>query len=151
MQIQQLNRTNPERVLIVVKNVDGSGSITTGLGVAFPLTAANASIDGVSTIKLTAGTWAGFAGIAAQDIAINQYGLVTCWGLAASTQISAVGTSITVTAGDQLKFGATGTGAFFSSVLAEATSTQFYKYLHVAQSQTISANPSWTQVIVRAL
>ena len=34
MEIQQINRTDPERVLISVRNVDGGGSITTGMAVA---------------------------------------------------------------------------------------------------------------------
>jgi len=148
MQIQQLNKNSADRVLIVVKNVDGGGSITTGLAVA--LCEAGASIDGVSAVKLTGARGKGFAGIAAGDIAINAFGLVTAWGYAASVQISAVGSSITVTAGDVLKPGAVA-GTLFSAIANEAISTQLYKYVYVASSQTISANPVWTAGIVRAL
>lgn len=149
MQIQQVNRVDAEKVFILVKNVDGTGSMTTGLGVA--LCPAGASVDGVSATILTAATWKGFVGVANQDIAINAFGLVQSWGFANSVQISGVGTSITVTAGDTLKFGAASTGAFFSSVLAENLSTQLYKYLFVATTQTVSANPVWTSAIIRAL
>lgn len=150
MQTAQLNQTTAEKVLLLVKNVDGGGSITTGLGAAFPLAAANASIDGISTVKITAALWPGFAGIAIQDIAINAFGLVQAYGLVSSIQISAVGTSLTVTAGDQLKAGAVA-GTFFSSVAPETTSTQYYKYLHVGGTLAISANPVWVTGIVRAL
>jgi hypothetical protein len=151
MLIQQLNRTDPERVQIMVKNVDGGGSITTGLGVAFPIS--GASIDGVSSVRATGGLARGFVGVATQDIAINGFGLVTAWGYVNSVQISNVGTSITITAGDQLKIGAVA-GTFFSSVLAEATSTQYYKYVYAAATVPVdlsNLNQSFVSGIVRAL
>lgn len=148
MQIQQLNRTDAEKVFILVKNVDGTGSMTTGLAVC--IAEAGASIDGVSATLSTAAKWKGFVGIAAQDIAINSFGLVQSYGFAASVQISGVGTSITVTAGDVLKAGAI-TGTLFSSQTNEALSTQLYRFAYVATTQTVSANPVWTSAIIRAL
>lgn len=150
MQIQQVNRVDAEKVFIIVKNVDGGGSITTGMGTN--LCAAGASIDGVSAVRSATSTagWVGFVGFANQDIAINAFGLVQNWGFVSSAQISGVGTSITVTAGDVLKPGAVA-GTLFSSVAAETLSTQLYRFSYVATTQTISANPSWTSVVVRAL
>lgn len=148
MLIQQLNRTDAERVQVIFSNVDGSGSITTGLGIAY----ANAgnSIDGVGATKYAAAGVKGFAGVAAQDVAINSYGRATVWGYANSVQVSGVGTSITVTAGDILKPGAVA-GTFFSSILNEAVSTLFYKYVYVASTLTVSANPVWVAGVIRAL
>lgn len=146
MQITQLNRVDADRVQIVVKNVDGSGSITTGTGV--DLVVAGASIDGVSALKSAASTHKGFVGVAAQDIPINGWGLVTVWGLANSVLISNVGTSITVTRGDTLVPGGVG-GTFFSSVTDAAMSSVLYKYVIAASSQTISA-AAYVQGIVRA-
>lgn len=151
MIIQQLNRTDPERIQLVVKNVDGGGSITTGLGVSFPIT--GASIDGISSVRTTAALARGFIGVAIQDIAINGFGLVTAWGLVNSVQISNVGTSITITAGDQLKVSGIA-GQFFSSVAAETTSTQYYKYVYAATTVPVdlsNLNQSFVQGIVRAL
>lgn len=151
MLIQQLNRTDPERVQIVVKNVDGGGSITTGLGVAFPVS--GASIDGVNAVRSTAALQRGFVGVATQDIAINGFGLVTAWGYVASVQLSNVGSSITVTAGDILKPGAVA-GTFFSSLTNEATSTLLYKYVYAAGTipTAISAlGEAFVPGIVRAL
>lgn len=151
MLIQQLNRTDPERVQLMVKNVDGGGSITTGLGAAFPIT--GASIDGISAVKFTGALQRGFVGVATQDIAINGFGLVTAWGLVNSVQISNVGTSITITAGDQLKASGVA-GMFFSSILAEATSTQYYKFVYAASTVPVdlsNLNQSFIQGIVRAL
>jgi hypothetical protein len=127
MLIQQLNRTDAEKIQIVVKNVDGGGSITTGLGAALVQT--GASIDGISAVRSTAALWKGFVGVSQQDIAINGFGLVTAWGFANSVAISNVGTSITVTAGDYLRPGAAA-GTFFSGqAAAETLSTLLYRYV----------------------
>lgn len=151
MIIQQLNRTDPERIQIQVKNVDGGGSITTGLGACFPIS--GASIDGISAVRSTGALARGFVGVAVQDIAINGFGLVTAWGQVNSVQISNVGTSITITAGDQLKAGSVA-GTFFSSLLAEATSTQYYKFVYAATTIPVdisNLNQSFVQGIVRAI
>jgi hypothetical protein len=151
MLIQQLNRTDPERVQIMVKNVDGGGSITTGLGVAFPVS--GASIDGISSVRATGALARGFVGVATQDIAINGFGLVTAWGYVNSVQISNVGTSITITAGDQLLAGAVA-GTFFSAIAPAATSTQYYKYVYAAATVPVdlsNLNQAFVSGIVRAL
>lgn len=151
MLIQQLNRTDAEKIQLMVKNVDGGGSITTGLGACFPIS--GASIDGISSVKATAALARGFVGVATQDIAINGFGLVTAWGYVNSVQISNVGTSITITAGDQLKPGAVA-GTFFSAVAPEATSTQYYKYVYAATTVPVdlsNLNQSFVAGIVRAI
>jgi len=149
MLIQQIIR-EPEVVQIIVKNVDGSGSITTGLGVA--LVASGASIDGVSAVKSAAATIKAFAGVAAEDIPINGYGRVTVWGLAPVVQLSNVGTSITITRGDTLKPGAVA-GTFFSSVTDAAMSTLLNKYIIAASTPVAISTGSQAvcQGIVRAL
>lgn len=150
MLIQQLNRTDPERVQIVVKNVDGGGSITTGLGVSFPIT--GASIDGISSVRTTGALARGFIGVATQDIAINGFGLVTAWGYVNSVQISNVGTSITITAGDQLLVSGIA-GQFFSVITPQATSTQYYKFVMAATTVPVdlsNLNQSFVAGIVRA-
>lgn len=149
MLIQQIIR-EPEVVQIIVKNVDGSGSITTGLGVA--LVASGASIDGVSAVKSAAATIKAFAGVAAEDIPINGYGRVTVWGLAPVVQLSNVGTSITINRGDTLKPGAVA-GTFFSSVTDAAMSTLLNKYIIAASTPVAISTGSQAvcQGIVRAL
>lgn len=150
MLIQQINRDNPETVKLVIKNVDGSGSITTGLGVS--LVQAGASIDGNSAVKYAAANLEGFAGVADQDIPINGFGVVTAWGLANSVQISHVGTSITVTRGDILKPGAVA-GTFFSSITDQALSTLLYRYVIAATTPVAVSTKaqSFAKGIVRAL
>ena len=148
MQIQQLNRADAERVQLVIKNVDGGGSITTGRGAFFVTLAA--SFDGIGSARSTGAGIPTFVGIAAQDVPINGFGLVTAWGYAASVEISCVGTSITVTAGDILKPGAVA-GTFFSSLASEAISTLLYKYVVNGTTITISSPITYVQGIVRAL
>lgn len=150
MLIQQINQADPERVLIVVKNVDGGGSMTTGLGVS--LAQAGASIDGISAVLMAAANLEGFVGVARQDIAINAYGLVTAWGMADSVLLSHVGSSITVTAGDILKPGAV-SGTFFSSVTDQAVSTLFYRFVLAATTPVAVSTQaqSYCKGIVRAL
>ena len=148
MLIHQINRSDAERVLIMVKNVDGSGSITTGMGVN--LVQAGASIDGIGAIRSTAATIEGFCGVAKQDIAINGFGLVTAWGYAASVYISNVGSSITITRGDILKPGAVA-GSFFSSLTDEAMSTLLYRYVIAADTTVAVSALNWQQGVVKGL
>lgn len=151
MLFQQLNRTDPERVQIMIKNVDGGGSITTGLGVCIPVS--GASIDGVSAVRATAGLQRGFVGVATQDIAINGYGTATVWGYVNSVQISNVGTSITITAGNVLIPSAIA-GQFFSTVTDAAMSTLMYRYVTAASTvggDLSNLNLSFVSGFVRAL
>jgi hypothetical protein len=145
MLIQQLNRTDAEKVQIIVKNVDGGGSITTGMGAALVQT--GASIDGISAVRSSASLWKGFVGVAAQDIAINGFGLVTSWGYANSVAISNVGTSITITAGDYLKPGAVA-GTFFSAqAAAETLSTLLYRYVVAATTVPVDISNAATSYV----
>jgi hypothetical protein len=150
MIIQQLNRTDPETILINVKNVDGGGSITTGMGVA--LVATTASGDGIGAVRATAALSAQFSGIAKSDIAINAYGLAVLWGFAASVAISQSVGSWTITAGDTLQLSGAA-GQFTSVITPQAVSTQMYKYVIAlgALADTISNPRSYMSGLVRAI
>ena len=150
MEIQQLNSgTDPERILISVKNVDGGGSITTGMGVCLVLTAASG--DGAGAVRATKALSRGFVGVAKADIAINAFGLVTSWGYAASVLISQSVGSWTITAGDCLQTG--GTGAFTSVLLLENLSTMCSRFVIQVSSlsDTISNPLQYVKGIVRAI
>lgn len=150
MLIQQLNRTDPERIQINVKNVDGGGSITTGMGIAMVGTAASG--DGINAVRSTVALANAFAGVAAQDIAINAYGLVTAWGFAASVAISQSVGSYTITSGDTLRL-AGAAGHFTSVITAQAVSTQMYRYVIAlgAVADTISNPRTYMSGFVRAI
>lgn len=153
MLVQQLIRTDPERILINVKNVDGSGSITTGYGAALVATAASG--DGINAVKTTAtaGNAANFSGVALGDIAINAYGLLVAWGYAASVALSQSVGSYTITAGDILIQSATKAGTFTSVVTNAALSTANFKYVVAlgAIADTISNPNPYMSGLVRAI
>lgn len=153
MIIPQLANTNPEKILINVKNVDGGGSITTGYGAAFVATAASG--DGINVVKTTgtAGNAANFCGVALSDIAINAYGLLTSWGFAASVAVSQSVGSYTITSGDILIQSATLAGTFTSVVTNTALSTANFKYVVAlaALRDTISNPNPYISGLVRAI
>jgi len=152
MLVQQVIRTDPEKVLINIKNIDGSGSITTGMGAALVVTAASG--DGIGAIKNAAGAAAAhlFLGIAKSDIPINGYGLLTAWGYAASVFISQSVGSWTITTGDVL-IPAGQAGAFTSVVTNAALSQAQYRYVIAlgAVADTISNPRPYMSGFVRAL
>lgn len=150
MQVQQLNRNDPEKVLVMVKNVDGSGSITTGMGACLAIQAGSYTQN--DAVRATAALGNRFVGIAVKDIAINDFGPVTAYGLAVSIMLSQSVGSYTVTAGDQLRIGGQA-GTFTSVIIPEATSTQYYKYVVCsAMNQATVSNPlSYGSGIVFAL
>jgi hypothetical protein len=158
MIIQRVNRTDAEKVYIVVKNGSGA-TITTGMGVRFlGATAAEiaTSTDGAQVIAVNADSeFPLFAGVANQDIASLGYGLSQVWGYCNSVMLSHEGTSITVgcvsLVESFLKMGAKD-GAFTSAQTAQALSTFCYKYVVALGSATISTlAQSFVKGFVRAL
>ena len=100
MLLSRVNREEVEKVFVSIKNVEGA-TITTGLPVSLKPTAA--SMDGSSAvIANSSGDYPGFAGVAKEDIANNDYGLIQISGFVNSILISNAGTSITINAGDCL-------------------------------------------------
>jgi hypothetical protein len=92
MLIQRVNRTDAEKVFIVIQNVNDT-SITTGMGAVFcnaaTGAAAGVSADGIQAVKTqNAVDTLSFAGVAAQDIQTLAYGLVQCWGYVDSVMLS---------------------------------------------------------------
>ena len=150
MQIQQLNRTDSEVVKVLFKNTDGSGSITTGMGVSW--VEAGASIDCLSATKYAGGNVHTFIGVSERDVAINDFGFAVCWGMANSVLISHVGSSITITRGDILKPGAVA-GTFFSSITSQALSTLLYRYVMAATTPVAVSTlaQSYCKGLVKAL
>lgn len=158
MLVQQLVRTDPEKVLINVQNVDAS-SLTTGFAVALNVgdAAAVVSTDGIQALLLgtNANVQPAFIGVAYKDIAANAYGLVQCWGYAASVALSGVGTSLTIgvltgATNTLLQLGARA-GTLFSTLKPEAISTYCGKYIINALTTGVSANPAYTSGFVRCL
>ena len=86
-----LNRTDPEKIFMAIHNVETS-SLTTGMGARYvggPDTEA-VSNDGISVVKHTTDTTGdlNFAGVVAQDIVADGFGLCQIWGFVDSIYMS---------------------------------------------------------------
>ena len=88
MLFQSINRTDPEKVFIVVKNSYSTASLTNGQAVTWDWTT---DADGVSvSIPTATENHAGgtdFAGIAAETIAHNAYGLLQVYGYHSAVKV----------------------------------------------------------------
>ena len=148
MEIQQANRTDAEKVFIIVTNVDAT-TITTGYAVNMRFGTA-ASFDGAQVVMAdsdTAVDLPGFVGVAARDIAVGGAGRVQCWGYADSVYISNVGSSLTITLGDPMVPGK-GAGGMFS--LAPTYASSGNKFVICGGTITISA-AQYTDGFIRAI
>lgn len=150
MLIQQLNRTDPEKIQVCIKNVEAT-SITMGMGVALCIGTA-ASFDGVSCVRPASGTAAnlpGFLGVAVQDIASNGFGLVQVFGAVASVLLSNVATSVTIATGDPL-IPSPAAGLFSSAVPSYAASGFGWVIASAVPANTLSvAAPLYCSGFVR--
>ena len=158
MQIQQLNRTDPEKIYIMVKNVSGA-TATTGTGLRY-VSGANAaaemvSTDGINAVLLDGNAYmAELAGIAVQDIADNSYGRVQAWGYVNSILISAkanVTANPTAISQSYLKLGGTA-GSFFTGAGPETTllSAQF-KFVQILNTVNISGGLNYAKGFIRCM
>lgn len=147
MQTQRVDRTDAEKIYMVVKNVNGA-TITTGLGAALAI--AGNSFDGINAVLPTAGNLPGFVGVALKDIPVNSYGLIQVWGFNGSILLSNVGSSLTINQGDPLVPSGQA-GAFFSSAPTYANAG--FKYIVVASNVPValSAGVSYVSGLVRCL
>ena len=77
MLFQRINRSDPERIFIVVKNGYATAALTNGQPVTWDLS----SVDGVNVTKQGATDTAhAFAGVVAETIPIGGFGLVQVYG-----------------------------------------------------------------------
>jgi len=155
MFIQQIIRTDPERVLINVKNVEAS-SLTTGFGVVLAIGNEDvaASADGVNAVMFTASTELNFSfvGVAKADIASNAYGSIIAWGFADSIALSQeANVTVGLLAGASLLQPGAQAGTFTSAIIAEDTSTFMYKYVINATTQSTNGAINYTKGFVRCL
>ena len=155
MQIQQLTRTDPERVLINVLNSEAS-SLTTGFGVCLAVGNEDvaASATGVDAVMFTASTELNFSfvGVAKADIAPNSYGLVVSWGFADSIALSQeADVTVGLLAGASLLQPGAQAGTFTSGILNEDVSTFMYKYVINATTQSTNGAINYTKGFVRCI
>jgi hypothetical protein len=97
MLFQRVNRTDAEKVFVIVQNV-ASATITAGYPVVWDITS---SVDGVRVSQPASATLSLFVGIANADIADSSYGLVQVYGYKSQAYVTN-DTSIAVAAGNIL-------------------------------------------------
>jgi len=150
----QVNRKDADKVFTVVHNVNGD-VMTTGVGVRYVggVVGEVVSTDGIQCVKTsaTAGDFSNFAGIASQDIADNDYGLVQNWGYVDSIMMSNEGTSITcgIFDGDRPLNLA---GGLFTSHHPTGQALSTYGWKYVQQWDTVGVSGlAWAKGFVRAI
>ena len=155
MQIQRVNRSDAEKVFLVVQNVEAT-TATTGLAMRYVggAVAEVVSADGVQCVLLeAAASVANFSGIAVQDIAVNGYGRVQAWGYVTTIRLSAIAD---VTVGVEgiakafLKVGGQA-GTWASTATPQSLSTACYKYVQAWTTAGISGGTPTCSGFVRAL
>ena len=96
MQFSAITREAAEKVYTVGRNREGA-TITQNDVACYDMTT---SFDGLWVMQTNAADALNMAGVADENIADNDYGRIQSWGYRASINVSAEGTSITITKGD---------------------------------------------------
>lgn len=155
MEVQMINRSDPERVLISVKNIEAV-TLTTGMGICLAVGNEDvaASADGNAAVLFTTSSELNpaFVGVAKRDIATNAYGPVIAWGWADSILLSQeTDKTIGILAGAGLLLAGAAAGSFSSTLAPEAISTYLGKYVVNAVTTNISSALPYTSGLVRCL
>jgi hypothetical protein len=158
MLFQQLNRTDAEKVFIIVKNTSGA-TLDANLPTYFETDEVS---DGLAVSQMVSSGALLFAGITNASIADDAYGLVQVYGYRQSCVVAPIGTSFTLAPGGRL-IGVAGAAylAYGSAISAGAVATEagvltVLNGQHVVSMETIAAvsSDSATQnavVFIRAL
>ncbi len=147
MIFQRVNRTDPEKVFVVVYNSYSTAAITVGQVVNWDF---GTDIDGVGVTRPTArATNGGFAvagAVASSSIAAGSYGLVQVYGYHSALRMrSATGGSPAIAAGRPLAVNAAG-----SVFCAESMSTASNAILIFPFAFAFEATAGWTTAAKKA-
>lgn len=127
MLLQRVNRTDPEKIFIVVLNSYSTASLTNGQAVQWDH---QTDADGVGVTRPTArATSAGMdiAGVAAETIAAGEYGLLQVYGYHSAVRTRTVtGGSPAIAAGRPLVLNVAGSVFCLESVATGSTSVLTY-------------------------
>lgn len=87
MEFQRINRTDPERIFLVVKNTYSTAALAANQWAAFDTFTDKDGI-GVTKPGATRFTDLAMAGVIVEAIAVGDYGLCQCWGYRNSARVS---------------------------------------------------------------
>ena len=153
MRIQQLNKSDPEKIFLAIRNM--SGATMTAHGAAC-LDCAT-TVDGVSAIEPATGSLGGWVGIIDRDIANTGYGKVQAWGYRASVLLSTQDDDTTVNIGDAVFAVNSNYGCFSNATNLSTLTGQaiplFSKYVVALATSMISgaSAPVYIKGLIRCL
>lgn len=140
MLFQRINRTDPEKIFLVVYNSYSTASLSNGQAVIWDFAT---DADGVGvTMPSARATNAGVAaaGIASETIASGAYGLIQAYGYHSAVRVrSATGGSPAIAAGRPLALNAAGSVFCLESVSTASTAVLVYPCAFA-----LAAQASWT-------
>jgi len=146
MLFQRINRSNPEKIFIVVKNSYSTASLSNGQAVIWDFAT---DADGVGVTRPTARATNGgvaIAGIASETIAAGEYGLVQVYGYHSAVRArTATGGSPAIAAGRPLVLNAAGSVFCLESVATGSTVIQVHPC-----GFALAAQASWTTKTIAA-
>ena len=149
MLFRRISRSDPEKIFVVAQNSWSTASLTNGQAVDWDYTTDQ---DGVGVTKAAARTasLAGLsgAGIVAETIAADAYGLIQVYGYHSAVRVRANTTGNTVVAGAALVFSPTAAAFCLEPLFtATATSTIVFAFPLAFALGTYS---SWTTTTIAA-
>lgn len=146
MLFQRINRTDPEKLFLVVYNSYSTASLTNGQAVIWDFAT---DADGVGvTMPSARATNAGVAGagVAAETIASGAYGLMQTYGYHSAVRTrSATGGSPAIAAGRPLALNAAGSVFCLESMSTASTAVLVYP-----MGFALAAQASWTTKTIAA-
>jgi hypothetical protein len=146
MLFKRINRADPEKIFIVAKNSYSTASLSNGQAVIWDFAT---DADGVGVTRPSARATNGgiaVAGIAAETIAANDYGLLQVYGYHSAVRVrSATGGTPAIAAGRPLALNAAG-----SVFCLESASTASTTILINQCGFALAAQASWTTKTIAA-
>lgn len=146
MLFKRINRADPEKIFIVVKNSYSTASLTNGQAVIWDFAT---DADGVGVTRPSARATNGgvaVAGVAAETIASGEYGLVQVYGYHSAVRVrTATGGSPAIAAGRPLALNAAGSVFCLESMATGSTVIQIQPC-----GFALAAQASWTTKTIAA-
>ncbi|MBW2621266.1 MAG: hypothetical protein JRD68_00040 [Deltaproteobacteria bacterium] len=147
MILQRINRTDPEKIFIVVMNSYGTASLANGQAVIWDFAG---DADGVGVTRPTAiATNLGLAaaGIVAEAIAAGDYGLVQVYGYHSAVRTRVMTSGGNIEAGTPLALNAAGSLYCLENFATATTSATPVRY---PMAFALAAQTKWTTAAIAA-
>ena len=148
MLFKRISRTDPERVFVVVYNSYDTAALSNGQAVQWDFLT---DVNGVGvSIPTARATNRGFAtaGIVAEDIAINEYGLLQVYGYHGATRVRSCTSAVAIAPGSPLQINLAG-GKFCLEPIATETATDL-QHVYFPCAFALEAYTSWTTTTIKA-